>query len=135
MTYSQFACTYLSGEVRERYIANLVREYGEEKLNYNSQIVDPLDYIWAAFLWFDTPEGSKYWADVVSKMQIDINHFAPEPKAKMPTPEKRSWVFWGVYDKDLDDPKPYDLFWVRREARKDAKRNGLSSKKYIVTEA
>ena len=134
MTYSQFACKYLSGEVRERYIANIVREYGEEKLNYNSQIVDPIEYIYAAFLWFDTPEGSKYWADVVSKMQIDINHFAPEPKAKMPTPEKRSWVFWGLRFKD--DRKPSWLLETRAGARGFKKdKPNLRIRKYILTEA
>ena len=134
MTYSQFACKYLSGEVREKYISNLVREYGEEKLNHNSQIIDPIDYIWTAFIWYRTPEGGKYWADVVSKMQIDINHFAPEPKAKMPTPEKRSWVFWGLRFKD--DRKPSWLLETRAGARGFKKdKPNLRIRKYILTEA
>ena len=143
MTYQQFACEYLSGEVKERYIDNIVRECGEEKLNHNSQITDPIDYIWAAFLWYGTPEGNKYWADVVSKMQIDIHHFAPEPKA----PEKddvieikAEYIFWGVVKKPggaLIDSRPVALYKTRKMAREVAQRYcpGTTVKKFMVWEA
>lgn len=147
MTHKEFADKYLSGEIKGRFLRNIVIQKGPGELNREKNFNDPKDiaeHIWCAFTWAGTEQGHKYWMDVVRSLEYNPLYYNTATKEAPTAPKKRSWEVWGVYDKceHRDAQVPMIVCQTRSSARGKRVRvspvNGKyceGVRKYIVTEA
>lgn len=61
----------LNREEIDRFLVNLAncnsKEEADEYLNREHKTA--FDFLGGAFIWNDTPEGQKYWEDILDKME------------------------------------------------------------------
>ena len=95
-TYRDFAKKHLSGEIYERYISNCIL------LNYKGFLdvvpksikEDSEDYLYAGFVWSETPEGHSYWSEAAK-------NFRANPKFHLTKTE--AWVVASTYENRILD--------------------------------
>ena len=68
-TFAELAQKYLNDEERIRFYDNCEMQ----GVNISAYVIESDDdqFIWRAFIWSDTQEGSDYWLDIANRISIE----------------------------------------------------------------